>query len=327
MKKQLYQLANTILMHDYAVTESGLLNGKMGVAVFLYHCSRMLDSEIYSDLADKYIDHIYGKMGTELILTADFANGLPGVGWGIEYLTKEKFLDANIDEALEDVDKLILEKKIIPSLYTEMDIPLFEGGVYFLSRYKEASPNLRVKQNIIKLEGYYQSLLKDLPADLPCLLLFSLLYFFVEVKERSILSINDSVFLSINEKLLISLQNQKTNVNDGCLLTRFSEKHPGYFTKQVCSEIENRQFYQKVTDADRIDFLVCSSWHNALFFDNQGCEFQQLNINQLIDNKSLACVMTNIDKTKLTIDKGIAGLGLCILQNSLQQHKSSSRGI
>lgn len=55
-------------------------------------------------------------------MPVDFCSGLSGVGWGVEYLIQNKFVDADSDELLEDIDAKIME----------WDVRRIKNGIYTL---------------------------------------------------------------------------------------------------------------------------------------------------------------------------------------------------
>jgi lantibiotic modifying enzyme len=72
----------------------------------------------------------------------DFENGLAGIGWGIEYLVQNKFIEADTDEVLEEFDNRIFKELIYN---TPKKIGLLNGiigiGAYFLKRIQNPSSN------------------------------------------------------------------------------------------------------------------------------------------------------------------------------------------
>lgn len=98
---RLQRIANVLLLNASFIDNLGLLNGKMGIAIFFYQYARYTGSKIFEDYAGELIDEIYEEINTTT--PVDFANGLTGIGWGIEYLVKNRFLEADTDEALAEI--------------------------------------------------------------------------------------------------------------------------------------------------------------------------------------------------------------------------------
>lgn len=100
------RLINALLLHSSFIDNLGLLNGKMGISIFFYHLARETGNSIYEDYAGELIDEIYDEIS--LNTPMDFANGLAGIGWGIEYLVQNHFIEADTVEVLEEIDKRLM---------------------------------------------------------------------------------------------------------------------------------------------------------------------------------------------------------------------------
>ncbi len=131
------KLINDLIFKNIrAEHNEGLLHGKMGIAIYLFHLSAQLKGQKYIELANELIDQIYDGIGMKTIPT-DFENGLAGIAWGIEHLVKSGFLEADTDEILRDIDD-----KIFLYITTNQHIPidlkngLLGYGYYLLSRLK-----------------------------------------------------------------------------------------------------------------------------------------------------------------------------------------------
>ncbi|MDR0574375.1 MAG: hypothetical protein LBG96_10175, partial [Tannerella sp.] len=106
----LQRIARYLMLHGSFIDNIGLLNGKMGIAIFFYHYSRYTGKNIYDDFAGELIDEIYNEIHVNT--PCDFKDGLCGIGWGMEYLIRNNFVNADSDEVLEDLDKRIMERDV-----------------------------------------------------------------------------------------------------------------------------------------------------------------------------------------------------------------------
>jgi hypothetical protein len=107
---RLHRIADVLLLNGNFIYNPGLLNGKMGIAIFLYHYAQQTGNEIYETYAGELIDEICGMISTQT--PVDFANGLTGIGWGIEYLVRSGFIEDVTDEALAEIDNAVYKSKI-----------------------------------------------------------------------------------------------------------------------------------------------------------------------------------------------------------------------
>lgn len=319
MNRILLQLSNTLLTHRYYIEEAGLLNGKMGVSLFLYHCSQILDSKVYSDLADKYVGDVYNIMCNQTVLPVGFENGLPGLGWGMEYLARKKFIDADMDEALSDIDSLIFEKNVPFDRYREMEIPLFEKGLYFLNRNKPGiSKRYPDKRSILgEMAKSCLPSINDLSVQYPWILLFSYIYFFVEAEKQSALTVNNHT----KERLCKRVEHLAYCCGDDTkkvyILHRFLDDNSLFFTKEFIDKIKAMSGVLYLKDDQCVDFLVYTSWVNLLFFRSKGDSVQANCINKLKQGKQIESWIVCPDKRKLSLITGISGIGLSMIQNNM----------
>jgi len=92
------------------LTDLGLYHGKMGIILFFVHYARYTGEDIYDKFAGELLDEIFHEIHDEIPI--NFESGLCGIGWGIEYLLKNRFMEGNPNEILTDIDQKIMEKDI-----------------------------------------------------------------------------------------------------------------------------------------------------------------------------------------------------------------------
>ena len=85
------RITNTLLLNASFIGNLGLMHGKMGIAIYFFHLAQETKNQIYEDYAGELIDEIYDEISTTTPL--DFENGLAGIGWGIEYLVQNGFIE------------------------------------------------------------------------------------------------------------------------------------------------------------------------------------------------------------------------------------------
>ena len=86
-----------------------ICNGRMGLTLFFFHCFRHTEIQMYEDVAGELLNDISEDIHTALPI--DFQNGLCGIGWGIEYLIQNGYIEVSND-ILEEIDLKIIEKDI-----------------------------------------------------------------------------------------------------------------------------------------------------------------------------------------------------------------------
>ena len=130
----------------------GLLNGKIGIAIYFYYLSRKTESDILDEYASELIDQATDSLNNQMSL--DFETGISGIGWAIEHLIQSGFIAASADDILEEFDS----KFQIQLIYETNDIENVISMIYYhVSRLRyrlegDVNPTaLRLKYNLISL--------------------------------------------------------------------------------------------------------------------------------------------------------------------------------
>ena len=80
-----------------ALEHTGLYNGKLGMTILFYEYSRYSGDALYEQFADEILESI---MELPDDLSLDLSDGLCGIGWGITYLLRERFITGEIKDVL-----------------------------------------------------------------------------------------------------------------------------------------------------------------------------------------------------------------------------------
>ena len=128
------RITNALLINSAYIDNIGLLNGKMGIAIFFAHLFGKTKNPLFENMFEMLIDEVFD--GITITTIPDFEDGLAGIGWGVEYLIEKGFIDANSDEVLETLDRKI--GQILP--YDVDNVGLLTGycgyGLYLIKRIK-----------------------------------------------------------------------------------------------------------------------------------------------------------------------------------------------
>ena len=87
-------------------TDLGLFRGKMGCAIFFYNYAKYIKNSLFSNFADELLDDIFENIQRDTPL--NFYDGLSGIGFGIQYLISQKYVEADSD-VLDEFDIRIME--------------------------------------------------------------------------------------------------------------------------------------------------------------------------------------------------------------------------
>ena len=107
----LSRIAHHLFIDNEANDNPGLLYGKMGKAIFFFHCSAFTGNKNYEDYALALIDEMSRLIHQEI--STDYETGLAGMGVGIEYLAQRQFIERSANEILEDFDQKLYKATFI----------------------------------------------------------------------------------------------------------------------------------------------------------------------------------------------------------------------
>jgi hypothetical protein len=133
IKEKLKQIAQCLSLKAKTIHNIGLLRGKSGIAVFLFHYSSFTNDLKYNEIASKILDDIADEITENSIINC--SDGLAGYGIAIEYLVSESYIKIDTNEFLQDLDVLIsyyLTHHTLPHAHFYKELPGL--GKYFLSR-------------------------------------------------------------------------------------------------------------------------------------------------------------------------------------------------
>ena len=86
--KILKQIADYQILTSVFCSDLSLFRGKMGMVLFFFLYARYSGNVRFEDFAGELLDEVCINLHTSLPIT--FADGLCGIGWGIEFLKKRK---------------------------------------------------------------------------------------------------------------------------------------------------------------------------------------------------------------------------------------------
>ncbi|WP_286845416.1 lanthionine synthetase LanC family protein [Proteiniphilum sp. UBA5346] len=153
-----------LIKKSISIVELGLWNGKMGMAITLFHLFRITKKPEYEMQANDLIEEIYGSISNSIPF--HFADGLLGIGCGFEYIVGKGFVEGDSDEILLEIDQ-ITKNMIDFRPMDSLDIGKGVCGVgcylYYRLRNKlgndESMTTLKLKEYLIYLIDWIEELL------------------------------------------------------------------------------------------------------------------------------------------------------------------------
>ena len=122
-------IADQLLYRSLFSNKLGLLNGKMGMAIFFYYYARYTGNKWYDDFAGELLDEIFTNISQDMSIT--FESGLCGIGWGIVFLESQGYIEGDMDEVLQDLDSKIMERDLSRVTDFSLDTGL-EGTIAYV---------------------------------------------------------------------------------------------------------------------------------------------------------------------------------------------------
>lgn len=138
INKHLTEVSSTLSLYGENIGNAGLLHGKMGIAVFFAHYALFTHEEQYNQFADELIKDAVNLLlwtcnldNDNEIFAYNYENGLSGMGIGIAYLVKQGFMEADLDDVLDDMDMFLAKRLTGKTVPVSLMIDI---GKYFLVR-------------------------------------------------------------------------------------------------------------------------------------------------------------------------------------------------
>ena len=128
------QILHRLLLHSSTGHDLGLYYGKTGIILCLMHYAEQTEQWYYETIAGELIKELTGEIHAGLLI--GFASGLSGIGWGIEYLIQNGFMDGDSLSICETIDKKLMEPD--PRRMTDLSLETGLEGIlhYVLAHIK-----------------------------------------------------------------------------------------------------------------------------------------------------------------------------------------------
>lgn len=298
MERLLLTIANLLYINMQHVTNNSLLKGKMGLILFFYEYGRYTGKHIYTDTADIMLDEIIES------LSSNENEVIAGIGWGIQYLIKNKFVEGDSNEILSDIDDRILQMIEIQKEFSsgkymrtlmKSNFNIFVDS-YIVSRVNSKIRNERSFEQIIDL---YQNILVKADKPLPliflntCSAFISWAYsFHVEAKKIN------GIMLLLKDRYNLSFADNLYNAGDLTFFFRIRNR------SQMNFSFENVDKCSLETIESHIHYFI----PELLYFDSDYYLPDDLLVTHYLHD-----MIGNVSSKNLSLD-GLAGIGILIMK-------------
>ncbi|UCH93777.1 MAG: lanthionine synthetase C family protein [Candidatus Aminicenantes bacterium] len=154
VKEKLSEIAETLVKNVHKLESNiGLMGGKIGVALFYFYYAKFLGEDKFADYGVELISDVFDEINKDFTYHTH-AGGLAGIGWTVEHLAQNDFIETDTNEVLADLDPY-LHKTMIYDIRNE-NYDFLHGavgnGVYFLSRMANEKSKDYLKELIDELD-------------------------------------------------------------------------------------------------------------------------------------------------------------------------------
>lgn len=122
-------ITDALVVNSKSLSNNGFLNGKMGISLYFFYLSRYSNHPFFEKIASKLLEDVAEVLC--LNASIDFEKGITGIGWAIEHLIQNGFIEADADEVLVEVDERVSQTLA----YKENSLKtLIAMAYYYISR-------------------------------------------------------------------------------------------------------------------------------------------------------------------------------------------------
>lgn len=123
------RICHSLMLNAFCLKDVGLMSGKMGVLLALTEYCRHYPNLVYQDFTDDLIDNIWSHIHDKLPI--GFAEGLSGIGWGVEFLIQRQVIDGTGVELCAEIDNRIMKQD--PRRMDDLSLETgLEGVLYYV---------------------------------------------------------------------------------------------------------------------------------------------------------------------------------------------------
>ena len=154
------EIADVLLLNGTLLEWPGLIYGKMGVAIFFFQYTRFTGNRLF----ENYAADLIGEIGNQIHNNspADYANGIAGIGAGINYLIENGFIEPG-EDIFEDFDKRMFRAVMYDPW---QDFSLYNGlsghGRYWIKRLYQPASTEQARACLLKIIDSIEAQITDI---------------------------------------------------------------------------------------------------------------------------------------------------------------------
>ncbi|GEM_PF-2401389 len=295
--KQLFAVANTLLLYYPTVPSLSFINGRLGIATFFYEFSEFIGNDLYKSLADETLRELFVKFKTKKIPLFNLFE----LGLGISILVGKGSISADFKSFLKDIDRLLyaFNPEIAQNIQNNSNLSWIGTYILVNMRLLDSSETDLINKALDiyeKFTGFRH---------LSTLEINALLYF-------SLTILNIKQFQSRASKLLKKIDHdifaffQNSLDYDYKILVK-SFKTGKFNISNYLPNLTNK-LKTNSEKYDNTDIFSKESLHSLLFGSTVRTEVLNLDISTTIEKRQ-----SRIMDADFQINNGLAGIGMAVL--------------
>ena len=301
------------------VPRTGLMKGKMGIAILLHNYARYRNDSEINDCANALIDMVIQEMNIEYL--EDMDDGLCGVAWGFDCLIKENFIQTDEND-LEEIDTFLFQEEN-RTLYLSNLAGKSDMGLYILNRLNSCNPIAKNKwrQRFENCINHFHDILMqrytsyEFPV-FPCRVLIRFFHtcqiFYEQEQYRFEI---DTLYEELPETVKISLQEEPC-FSDRYILCSMLAGIPVF---EKCLPVDNT--LQEITPADAGNFYLTRLILSKHIFIPEIVNETILSV--AADQQRIDELLNQMNPNNAGLGNPIGGLAWAMLQRCMEKDKFS----
>ena len=149
IEQDLRHIADMLLLNGTLSDCPGLIHGKTGIALFFFHYARHTGNELFENYAMDLIEEIQSQIHVNS--PANYERGIAGIGTGIDYLIRNKYLEAD-DDIFDDLDQRMYRAVMYDPW---QDFSLYHGlagyGRYWIMRLSQQAQSIQARECLLHI--------------------------------------------------------------------------------------------------------------------------------------------------------------------------------
>ncbi|EGJ99604.1 MULTISPECIES: lanthionine synthetase LanC family protein [Dysgonomonas] len=300
MEKELLKIANTLLLYSYHIENPGLLNGRMGIVLYLYQYARYAGRKYYCDFADDLLDKVLDSVNHS---SPDFESGISGIGWGVNYLIKNKYVEGDVNDVLFDIDK-----RVFYQLSCDPSASLLGQGIYLLERLPDNESNEEFDKYINQLLDFCYKGISGYKGTTSLYHLNSILYFLEKISVKKNCEAEVDQIMRLLPHVLKKIHRYKLyDKVDHYIFHRFQINLSPQL-KKYWKDVSLLNSDETVGNLDIASTIKLWNLENLYFGISTIKEMSFTDIFSFVKQKQ-----ESLEKTDFILYKGLAGLGSVLL--------------